>query len=280
MRNRVMYLLDGNSILLSKDWGDGLYKDGRRVSGVISFLQYVSKVLSEYNDIDYGLLIWDSRDKRKISKFSNYKNYENRTFDNEIKEKLEQISLVNVFMKNLGFNIVKVLGVETDNVIGYVVNRLSRDFSFRVLSFDSDLYQLVCFSDSIVISKKKVNSDNFKDVTGCSNLEEYLLYKCIVGDMSDNIKGVRGVGPKRFFSMLDEKGINYLKKEYRDTIDFYYDMVNLKVDELGSDIIFFERGSLNVDMVRTLLFTYGFSSILKRFYDFVKPFRRLGRRKR
>ena len=97
--------------------------------------------------------------------------------------------------------------IEADDVIAYLSSYFKQ--KVIVLSTDKDFLQLV--SDRVSVyspSKKKMYTPNsLFDETGiwCEN---FIIYKALLGDKSDNIDGIKGIGPKTIeknFPMLSEK---------------------------------------------------------------------------
>jgi DNA polymerase-1 len=104
---------------------------------------------------------------------------------------------------------LEIGGVEADDVIGTVARRLAKAHQVYISSTDRDMYQLinertrvssrVCGMDveygpNEILAKYKVRPAQFID------------YKTLVGDTSDNIDGVRGIGPKTAATLLNTFG--------------------------------------------------------------------------
>jgi DNA polymerase I len=104
---------------------------------------------------------------------------------------------------------LEIGGVEADDVIGTVARRLAKAHPVYIFSTDRDMYQLinnrtrvfsrVCGMDveygpNEILAKYKVRPAQFID------------YKTLVGDTSDNIEGVRGIGPKTAARLLNAFG--------------------------------------------------------------------------
>jgi len=275
----MIYLIDGNCVLLGKDWNTGLYFGSQRISGVISFLRYIRSVFDKFGYPDEVFLVWDSRDERKNMLYSNYK--KGRKTTDELFEKLTQISLIDEICHYLGVNTVRVEGVEADDVIGFITQRI--DDKIYILSFDHDLYQCVFFNEDVSIvtkDNKLVTKNNFKKYTGLANLEEFILFKSIVGDSSDNIKGVEGIGSKRFKSMLDNYGVDFIKKKYKEVYLKNRQLVDLRYVDMKNRKVYFRLGNFDTDFCRSFFYRYKMLDFLKKFQWFIEPFRNLSRRKR
>lgn len=121
-----------------------------------------------------------------------------------------QVAILSKFLKDCAINIIKTNEYETDDGIAYICNTSPAD-EFLICSCDKDFYQLLS-------SRVEIYNPIMKQVLGVSYvLEKYqvhpnnwLFYRCIDGDSSDNIPGVKGFGPKtlkKLFSLDQEKKI-------------------------------------------------------------------------
>lgn len=95
--------------------------------------------------------------------------------------------------------------VEGDDLIAYYVNHKKRNEKIVIVSGDRDLTQLI--SDDVCIYatqlKKYLSVKNHKELMGYTH-ENVLLKKIFCGDSSDNIKGIKGLGEKSFFSLFPD----------------------------------------------------------------------------
>ena len=125
--------------------------------------------------------------------------------ENSYIEKLKDIlaSLPNIF--------IEVKDVEADNIAYLTIKYLSKeieDSKFYVGTTDSDFLQLLSDRVNIVNwAKGLITVDNWKEIHNFDSKyfkpEDYSLLKSIVGDTSDNIKGVKGLGWKTAIKLLD-----------------------------------------------------------------------------
>ena len=107
-----------------------------------------------------------------------------------------------------GFPIWKFDGYEADDIIASAANALCQQAPVTIATSDKDLYQLVCdgfvtglsfrdgstFDEAAVLGKFGVRPDQIRD------------YLTLVGDSSDNITGVKGIGPKTAAALLQQFG--------------------------------------------------------------------------
>lgn len=156
----------------------------------------------------------------------------------EMAEQYEKLlGYVKPFLAFLGCTQLHVAGVEGDDVVGYLVEKLSPNFPCAVYTVDADLLRLVDENTAVWIKKNLVfNSyENFGECEGCTpkNTHSYLqglcdvegnflpdiannvfkfltLYKSIMGDSSDGYNGVKGLGPAKWPQMVSDYDIDGL----------------------------------------------------------------------
>lgn len=165
------------------------------------------KILNEYNP-DYALVAFDAG--KKTFRNEIYDAYKaNR--DVTPAELIFQLPLIQKSLKLSGFNIELKQGVEADDIIGSFVNLANKNnIVCKIFSSDKDMLQLVNDLTCVYQPKKGISelqiydSNNFETLTEGLKPIQIIDYKSIVGDSSDNIPGIKGIGKKI--------GINLLKK--------------------------------------------------------------------
>ena len=119
-----------------------------------------------------------------------------------------QIDLVEEFLRCVGAVILKMAGYEADDLIASAIKEIDGETVFYIVSSDKDLSQLV--SDNVFLCRSRRSSsdmqildrDGVKEAFGVYP-EQIVDFLSLVGDASDNIKGVSGVGQKTAASLLD-----------------------------------------------------------------------------
>lgn len=110
------------------------------------------------------------------------------------------------FLRGYGFKLFYKGGYEGDDVIATLSRKADAE-EILIATQDSDMHQLVNEKVSVISLDKmgskgsRITVENFEEVYGFPP-EKYLYYKAMVGDTSDNIKGLQGVGPKRASEIL------------------------------------------------------------------------------
>ncbi|MBE6563310.1 MAG: DNA polymerase I [Ruminococcaceae bacterium] len=122
--------------------------------------------------------------------------------------------------KALGFKVIECEGFEADDIIGTVCSMGDEDGDVHsyALTGDRDSLQLITENTSVILVKTKEDivytPEKFKEDYHVTPLE-YIDVKALMGDSSDNIPGVKGIGEKTAFKLVEELGS--LEKIYEDT---------------------------------------------------------------
>ncbi|RIH84615.1 DNA polymerase I, thermostable [Calidithermus roseus] len=117
----------------------------------------------------------------------------------------EQIRKIKQLVELLGLTCLEVPGYEADDVIGTLAKKAEAEgYQVRILTGDRDAYQLlseniwVFHPDGSIIGPSQV-----KEKYGVG-VEQWVDYRALTGDASDNIPGAKGIGPKGAVKLLEE----------------------------------------------------------------------------
>ena len=125
---------------------------------------------------------------------------------------LSQIELLKELLTKMGVTVLSVPGFEADDNLG-TLSKLSNDAGYRtyLVTGDRDSLQLIGSNTTVLYTKKGVSTlveyttDVFKEEYGILP-EQFVDCKALMGDSSDNIPGVAGIGPKTATTLLSEYG--------------------------------------------------------------------------
>lgn len=240
---KSVLLVDGNNLLLrilfSKNKGGSLQTSSELIQDcAMIFMHQIVTQVRKYS-CDRVYVAFDCGGSlRKKSIFDEYK--KNREFQattgtsaafNDpdttlfVELKSKTIKLCQIF----NLPVFHEYGIEADDMIGLAVEELAKlGKNIVVLSNDSDFLQLLNYGNvvcSIPYKKMDVSKDEFTSFfSECSkskgvmiSCSEYLFYKTIVGDTSDNIDGIRGIGYKTLHKLMEEQ----LKTDSQEARDLY-----------------------------------------------------------
>ena len=198
-------------------------EDGLQVNAVYGFTVMLLKALEMFHP-EYVLCAFDTaKPTFRHTKYTDYKATRKPTDQSLI----EQFPLVEEVLKAFNIPILKVEGYEADDILGTIAEYCSKgkwkDYNLDtyLLSGDRDLLQLV--DERVWVCLPEGNFKNLKVYDRIETMKKYgyypeqvVDYKAIVGDASDNIPGVKGVGEKTVLELL---------KKYK-TLDSVYENLN------------------------------------------------------
>jgi len=171
------------------------------VYGVVNMLR---RLLKDYSPAHIAV-VFDAKGKTfRDELFAEYKAHRPPMPD----ELVAQIEPLHAIVRALGLPLLQVEGVEADDVIGTLARAAARAGQDTLISTgDKDMAQLVDAHVRIVDTMKEQVYDR-EGVTGRFGVtpEQMVDYLALVGDTSDNIPGVAGVGPKTAAKWLQQYG--------------------------------------------------------------------------
>ena len=200
-----LILIDGNSLIHRAFYATPILTDakGNPTNAVYAFMNMLIKLIGEENP-KYILVAFDRKEPTFRHKmFSAYKGTRKPTPD----ELRPQIPLLKEVLKNIGISTYEQAGLEADDIIGTLAKKYSGETV--IITGDKDSFQLVDETTSVHFTKRGIsdtelyNNENFKEKTGILPYQIVDL-KALMGDSSDNIPGVAGVGEKTAISLIKD----------------------------------------------------------------------------
>ena len=209
VNNRVL-IVDGLNLYLRAFAVNGALNDnGVPVGGLTGFLRSLAYAIREVNPTRV-IIVYDgaggSQRRRKMHPYykSNRKPGKRITrwdaFKNATEEKEAmkiQFSRLIEYLDFLPINVISIDRIEADDTIAYIAHTLL-DEDVTIMSADQDFLQLVNERITVwsPIKKKFYTPRMVMDDYGVP-AHNFLMYKVLMGDKSDNIEGVKGLGPKK-----------------------------------------------------------------------------------
>ena len=214
--NDRVLLIDGLNIFLRAFAVNGsLNEKGVPVGGITGFMKSLAFAIREMEPTRV-IVTYDgaggSKRRRKIN--PNYK--ANRTpkrvtkFDafNSLEDEKEAMKIqfrrLLSYLELLPIDVYSIDNVEADDVIAYLAQNVLEN-EVIIMSADQDFLQLV--NDRIVVwspNKKKYYTEEQIFTEYGIPAHNFLMYKCLMGDKSDNLVGIKGLGPKKVAKVIPE----------------------------------------------------------------------------
>ncbi len=199
--------LDGNSILNRAFYGIKLLttKDGQYTNAIYGFLNILSKLKQDV-DPDVVAIAFDL--KGKTFRHEMYDGYK-ATRKGMPEELAQQLPVLKQLLLDLGYVIVAKEGYEADDVLGTLAAATKDGDECYIATGDRDSLQLVNDKVTVVLSSTQFGRSQNLFMNREAVFEKYGLYpedlidlKALMGDASDNIPGVKGVGEKTAVTLL------------------------------------------------------------------------------
>ena len=203
-------LIDGHSILNRAFYGvpDLTNADGLHTNAVYGFLNIMFKILDQEKP-EYLTVAFDVHAPTfRHEMFEEYKG-PRKPMAEELRQ---QVPVIKEVLQAMGVKIVEKAGLEADDILG-TISRMSerRGLEVSVISGDRDLLQLATEHVKIRIPKTKKGQTEIEDYYAEDVLNayqvtptEFIDLKALMGDTSDNIPGLPGVGEKTATKIITE----------------------------------------------------------------------------
>ncbi len=201
--------IDGNSIINRAFYGIKLLttKDGRTTNGVYGFINILHKLL-EQEKPDGVVVAFDVHEPTFRHKmYDEYKAGRHKTPD----ELLSQFPILKEWLVLAGYHYVELGGYEADDILGTFAKAAERTGNTCVIATgDRDSLQLISDRTRVLLTATKMGRPEVLDYTPEALFERYGLtpaemieLKALMGDASDHIPGVAGVGEKTATALIE-----------------------------------------------------------------------------
>ncbi|OGO21563.1 MAG: hypothetical protein A2144_06770 [Chloroflexi bacterium RBG_16_50_9] len=224
-----LLLVDGHNVI-HKAWNgipEKLLPDGRPVHGVIGFVSIVTKLI-KLTEPTHVLVVFDPEEKpSRATLYPPYKDNRHDYGGKPLRENpFSQLAGIIVALDSLRIKYVVQPGCEADDMIASYASRVPCEAV--IASADTDFLQLVCekttmlryhwknpvlFTEALVQEKYGIPPTSF------------LAYKSLIGDKTDNISGIKGIGTKTAIKVLN--GQKALSGEEREIFERNLSLIRL-----------------------------------------------------
>ena len=217
-----LVLIDGNSLLFRAYFAmrPMVTSSGVHTQGVFAFINMLNKIYSDHKP-EYLAVTFDLKDKTfRHEKYSEYKAGRQQTPI----ELLSEIPYMHKVLEAMNIPIFELSGYEADDLIGTIAAKASLEgIETLIISGDKDELQLIDENTKVLITKKGLSEFDIYDIKAMKeryNLtpSQFIDLKGLMGDSSDNIPGIPGVGEKKGIALLEEYGSVESVIEHADEI--------------------------------------------------------------
>jgi DNA polymerase-1 len=213
-------IIDGlNAFLRAFTMINHINPDGHHIGALTGFLKSIGYAIKMLNPTKVVIvfdgvggsnarrnLFPDYKANRNANRMTNYSIFQSKEEESEsINNQMQRLIL---YLKCLPVSVVSIEGLEADDIIGYLTHKLENfgeTQEINIMSADQDFLQLVSSKTSVYSpTKKKIYKP--KDVLEQFGVTatNYINYKILLGDKSDNVPGVSGLGPVKLVKLFPE----------------------------------------------------------------------------
>jgi DNA polymerase-1 len=285
---KTLYLIDGHAIAYRAYFalmasGAGFRSlSGEPTAATFGFTSILLSLMDKEQP-EYLAVAFDTGKTFRSEKFPDYKATREKMPD-ELRPQIERIrELVDAF----GFPRLELEGYEADDVLGSIARKAAeKGLGVKIVTGDRDLLQLV--TPRVIVNlagaKQSESKDYFpEDVVEKMGVrpDQVVDLKALIGDTSDNIPGIKGVGPKTACSLLDEyqtldniyANLNSIKgrtrtllEENKDDAYLSYFLAKIVTDlDIDIDLEMARTDNINLPAVTDLFKELQFKTLTVRF---------------
>ena len=217
--------IDGNSIINRAFYGVRLLstKDGKFTNAVYGFISILLKLREAENPDGIAVAFDLKKPTFRHEKYAEYKAGRHATPP----ELLEQFAPVKEWLRLMGYKVIECEGFEADDILGTLAEMCEQNgIDCAIATGDRDALQLIGERVRVVLATTKMGGPETTNYDKAALFEKYGLtpsqmieLKALMGDSSDNIPGVQGVGEKTATELITKFGnIDYIY-ENLDSLD-------------------------------------------------------------
>lgn len=244
-----LLVLDGNSIINRAFYGIKLLttKDGRYTNAIYGFMNIFYKLCDELHP-DSVAFAFDL--KAPTFRHKMYDEYKagRKPMPPEL---AEQMPVLKDLLRALGYKIVTKEGYEADDILGTLAFSCKEGDECYIATGDRDSLQLVGDNVKVLLASTKMGrpETNIYDVKRIKDdygvtPHQLIDIKALMGDSSDNIPGVSGVGQKTAQSLISELGSIQNIYDNIDTIDIRETLRNKLKNDKDSAFMSYKLGEI------------------------------------
>lgn len=248
MNREKLVILDGNSLMYRAFFAmpDLTNSEGLHTNAIYGFINMLLKIKSEFKP-DHIVTTFDK--KTPTFRHKEYEEYKagRKKMPSELSE---QIPYLREFLRMYAISIFEIEGYEADDLIGTLsVFAEEQGMEVYVVTGDKDALQLATDNVNIVLNKKGISEvEVYNRERIIKEMEvtpkEFIDVKGLMGDKSDNIKGVPGIGEKTAFKLI---------KEYKSIENLLENIDNLSGAKLKENLVTYREQAILSKKLSTIV---------------------------
>ncbi len=205
-----LILIDGNSLLFRAYFAmrPMVTSKGMHTQGVFAFVNMLNKIINDYQPSHIAVAFDMKGGTFRHDVYKEYKAGRLKTPP----ELLSQIPMMHEVLEAMNIAVLELPQYEADDIIGTVAARAEFDgLDTLIISGDKDELQLVGEHVNVLINKRGMSEFDLYDIEAMKDRydltpEQFIDLKGLMGDSSDNIPGVPGIGEKKGIALLEQYG--------------------------------------------------------------------------
>ena len=217
-----LILIDGNSLLFRAYFAmrPMVTSKGMHTQGVFAFVNMLNKIIADYSPTHIAVAFDMKGGTFRHDVYAEYKAGRLKTPP----ELLSQIPMMHEVLDAMNIAVFEKPQYEADDIIGTISSRAEQDgIDTLVISGDKDELQLVGEHVNVLINRRGMSEFDLYDLDAMKERygltpEQFIDLKGLMGDSSDNIPGVPGIGEKKGIALLEEYGTLENVLEHADEI--------------------------------------------------------------
>ena len=203
-------LVDGNNLMFRSYYATAYSgntmktKEGFPTNALYGFVNMINKIIHEEQP-KYMMVAFDVGKTFRHDNYTEYKGGRTETPD-DLKKQFPKAKEI---LEAMGIKYLECVGYEADDIIGTLSKMVDKNDEYiaTIVSSDKDLLQLISNDVEVKLLKQKdyirMNRDVFFEIYGIEPIKMIDL-KALMGDASDNIPGVKGIGEKTALKLLQQ----------------------------------------------------------------------------
>lgn len=283
----TLIIIDGNSIINRAFYAlpDMSNNNGLKTNAIYGFTRMMFKIIEDYKPTHMSVAFDKKAPTFRHKEYSDYKAGRKKMPD----ELAQQLNPLKELLDKFNINRLELEGYEADDIIG-TISKLGEenDFKVYIVTGDKDAIQLASHKTTTLITKKgvgEVEEYNYDSVIERYEMTptQFIDLKGLMGDKSDNIPGIPGVGEKTGIKLLKEystienliEHTNELKGSIKKKIEENKDLAimskrlatiirDVPIDINLEDLVY---GNYDKDEVIEKFKEFGFTSLISKLLD-------------